>query len=560
MRYYPVSLSSSDSAPEYGPIVSKSRISIGEHWSRTDRRLTGMFAYFWLPDYLFNALATFNWMTWIDSKNITLALITGSLCGLGLNPLPTFDWNTLSSLADPIKTPFFSIINVAVGMAIASFFVAPLIYWYDVWNTSRFTINSNSVFDNTGSRYNVSRVLNPDYTLNTAEYEVYGAPYLSATFAMMYASFFAAYLALITYVLLNYWKELKAGIRSSIKWKDGRDGHEDIHNRLMRAYKEVPDWWYGIVLAISFTFACIACAGYPTGMPIWAIVLGLAMTLVLQIPTGIILATTNTLSSFNVLSEYIAGYAIPNKVIPNLIFKVFGTVAPDQAVLFASDLKLGHYLKVPPRTMFAAQIWATFWGTLVSIGVNAWQNANIKDICQPQQKDGFTCPGTNSFFTGAVIWGVVGPRRLFGNGGLYNPLQWGFLVGALLPIPVWLLARKYPKMRHVHIPVILTGYRLVSPYNFSYIWPTCIVAYVFNYHIKRKHPAWWSKYAYVLTNAFGVGIAISAIVIIFAVQYRAEPLSWWGNEVSFSGVDGGGVNAPACVLRPLASGEKIPGT
>lgn len=43
-----------------------------------------MFVYYWLPGYLFTALSTFNWMTWIAPNNLTLAILTGSSLGLGL--------------------------------------------------------------------------------------------------------------------------------------------------------------------------------------------------------------------------------------------------------------------------------------------------------------------------------------------------------------------------------------------------------------------------------------------------------------------------------------------
>jgi hypothetical protein len=36
-----------------------------------------------------------------------LAAITGSLFGLGFNPIPTFDWNQLTVAVDPLISPFF---------------------------------------------------------------------------------------------------------------------------------------------------------------------------------------------------------------------------------------------------------------------------------------------------------------------------------------------------------------------------------------------------------------------------------------------------------------------
>ena len=66
-----------------------------------------MFVYFWFPNYLLQAMSYFNWITWIAPENVKLAAITGSVTGLGLNPLPTFDWNQLIVLSNPLINPFF---------------------------------------------------------------------------------------------------------------------------------------------------------------------------------------------------------------------------------------------------------------------------------------------------------------------------------------------------------------------------------------------------------------------------------------------------------------------
>lgn len=54
---------------------------------------TGMFAYFFLPNYMFTALSAFNFMSWIAPTNSVYNNIVGFNNGLGLNPWPTFDWN-----------------------------------------------------------------------------------------------------------------------------------------------------------------------------------------------------------------------------------------------------------------------------------------------------------------------------------------------------------------------------------------------------------------------------------------------------------------------------------
>ena len=55
-----------------------------------------MFVYFWFPNYIFEVLTYFSWMTWIAPDNHNLNILTGFQNGLGLfNPFPTFDWNVL---------------------------------------------------------------------------------------------------------------------------------------------------------------------------------------------------------------------------------------------------------------------------------------------------------------------------------------------------------------------------------------------------------------------------------------------------------------------------------
>lgn len=42
-----------------------------------------MFVYFWFPGYLFTALSSFNWISWIAPNNATLNNIVGFNNGLG---------------------------------------------------------------------------------------------------------------------------------------------------------------------------------------------------------------------------------------------------------------------------------------------------------------------------------------------------------------------------------------------------------------------------------------------------------------------------------------------
>lgn len=44
-----------------------------------------MFIYFWFPNYLFQVLTYFSWMTWIAPDNVHLNILTGMQNGLGVS-------------------------------------------------------------------------------------------------------------------------------------------------------------------------------------------------------------------------------------------------------------------------------------------------------------------------------------------------------------------------------------------------------------------------------------------------------------------------------------------
>jgi hypothetical protein len=99
-----------------------------------------------------------------------------------------------------------------------------------------------------------------------------------------------------------------------------------------------------------------------------------------------------------------------------MIFKCVAFIGTNQAVGFSADLKLGHYMKVPPRIMFMAQVVAAFVSCFVVCFVQDWMFSNITDFCTRGQADGFSCPSSGTFASASMIWGGVGPARMFSSG------------------------------------------------------------------------------------------------------------------------------------------------
>jgi OPT family oligopeptide transporter len=173
-------------------------------------------------------------------------------------------------------------------------------------------------------------------------------------------------------------------------------------------------------VVVVFAMSAVTLEVWPTEMPIWGLVLALSVAAIYIVPTGMIQAITNQQIGLNVLSELIAGYALPGKPLALMIFKTYGYIMMTQALQFTSDMKLGHYMKVPPRSMFWCQIAATVVAGTVQLAVQQWMFADIPDFCEQRQHSHFTCANTEVFFVASVVWGVIGPRRQFSPGQIYH--------------------------------------------------------------------------------------------------------------------------------------------
>ncbi len=55
-----------------------------------------------------------------------------------------------------------------------------------------------------------------------------------------------------------------------------------------------------------------------------------------------------------------------------MIFKNLSVDVVSQGLYFVADMKLAHYMKIPPRTLFFAQGIAVVLGSLTQAGVTLW--------------------------------------------------------------------------------------------------------------------------------------------------------------------------------------------
>ncbi|TFK76761.1 OPT oligopeptide transporter [Pluteus cervinus] len=485
------------------------------------------FVWYWVPGYLFVALSAFNWVCWIAPNNLVVNALFGTSTGLGMGII-TFDWSMISFIGSPLVTPWWSQMNTATSFVLWFWLVVPIWYFTNTFFTGYLPISAYVSFDNTGAPYDPTAIVT-DGLFDVAKYTAYSPVFLSATLVMAYGLSFASFASVFVHTFLWFRRDILRRFRSTLK------DERDVHSRLMQAYAEVPMWWYIAVGVVSFVLLCVGIEIQSTHLPIWAALFAFVLAAILSIPLSMLMAITNQQIALQVMHELIAGYLLPGRPIANVLFKAIAYIGTNQAVAFSGDLKLGHYMKVPPRIMFSIQVVAAVVSCFVTTLVQEWMFANVPDICTPQQKDGFVCPSSNTFATASLIWGGIGPSRLFSPGRIYSPLLWFFAVGALLPIPFYFLARRYPLSfwRYINIPVFFAGVGAIPPGTGINYASWAITGFIFNYFIRRFHFRWWMRYNYILSAALDAGVAIAMVVVFFTLQYPkgGVELNWWGNTV-----------------------------
>ncbi|KAH9200989.1 OPT oligopeptide transporter protein-domain-containing protein [Zygosaccharomyces rouxii] len=80
---------------------------------------------------------------------------------------------------------------------------------------------------------------------------------------------------------------------------------------------------------------------------------------------------------------------------------------------YVSNLKLGHYTKIPTIASFRSQLAMVLIQIFVRLGVLNRSIQNLEDYCQPNQSARFTCPDAITCYNASVIWGTIGPKRIF---------------------------------------------------------------------------------------------------------------------------------------------------
>jgi hypothetical protein len=94
---------------------------------------------------------------------------------------------------------------------------------------------------------------------------------------------------MFNFLLCHVIREIMERYRASTK------GKEDIHTKLMKNYKDIPSWWFYLLLGVTLVASFMMCIflNDQIQMPWWGLVFASALAFLFTLPISIITATTN---------------------------------------------------------------------------------------------------------------------------------------------------------------------------------------------------------------------------------------------------------------------------
>ncbi|CRK29965.1 hypothetical protein BN1708_005103 [Verticillium longisporum] len=328
----------------------------------------GSFCWYWFPDFIFPALGYFTFICWAAPNNAVVNQIFGMKSGLGILPV-TFDWSQIAYIGSPLVVPTWAILNVLASLIFWIYAVSPAIYYSNTWFSAYLPIQSDSVYDNTGAVYNVSRVIdkNLGFSFNSTKFDEYSEIYLPFTYALnTFGLSFATISSLFIWLYLERRHSIIAIFQASSLSSLFKHGPIPSWN-LQPAYKTVP----ACVLANIWFFN----VGYISGIKGLAFAQDLKLGLYCNIPprklflvqaVGIFMGTLGQVSTLNWALEHIPH--ICTDVAPN------GFACPFSRTHFNTSMVWGA---LGPRRFFAPGahyrqlLWMFLLGALLPIAVRA---------------------------------------------------------------------------------------------------------------------------------------------------------------------------------------------
>ncbi|VDC02955.1 unnamed protein product [Peniophora sp. CBMAI 1063] len=510
-----------------GEFLQKKRVLI--FWGT----LVGIFVWEWFPEYIAPTLTGISVICLAARHSPWVTRIFGGAAGnegLGLFAI-SLDWNYIGSGGSAIGslfTPLSTQLSLYAGVLVCILSFC-LCYSNNVWHAQNMPFLSQLLFYENGTEYSQLEILNDDFTLNETKLEQQGLPYYVASQTLYQLSRTAYIGAAVTHFAIWHLKDVIKVVKDV--WS-GREC-EDLHFQKMKAYKEIPHWWYLALFIVMFALGMGLSYAADSGMPAWAYIISLIFSAVFVPILGSLYATVGYQPSLQFLIQMVGGALMPGKPVANMYFTLYGYQTYQLTLNMLRDLKLAQYTKLPWRACFAMQtVGGIIGGILNFVIMKSVIAGNRELLLDVQGSNVWSGQQVQSYNSAAISWGALS-KPLYAPGARYGFIPWMLIAGLAVPIIPWLLHRRWPKLgfNYIFTPVVVAELGFLSV-GINSSWMTSLAVAIYSqWYLRKYKPRFFRKYNFLLSAALDGGTQIMVFVYSFAVggaSGTAVPFPNWG--------------------------------
>ncbi|KAG9253455.1 OPT oligopeptide transporter protein-domain-containing protein [Emericellopsis atlantica] len=510
--------------------------------------LGGITLWQFLPEFAFPMLGSLAFLCWVAPSNPVANFVGAGYGGMGFLNL-SLNWSSIATNYNLFLTPWWTQVIIFAGFVCSCWILLPAAKYGGLgqWDEQ---LMSNRPFLENGTAYPIDAILTPDVSFNETAYAEYGPPFVSTQ--VLWTMFFdyASYASAISWTAFFGFKQLKATIQK-IRARVGKKGvriseqYDDQLSVLQRSYDEVPFWWFAALFAASFVSLVTIVATNSLYIPVFTYFVAIATGAFMVVPLGWLYALSNFQLPIGTVNELLYGLMV-NAVSGHKNpagASVYGSIAGNawyRAQYNLQDMKIGHYMHIPPKAVFFSQVFGSVLGIPVNYAVVRWVLDTKFDYLTGALEDPthqWTAQSLASNLTMGVQYVLIGPRRLF-QMHIYRVVPYGFLAGFAAPKLLFGLSKLFPKVKFrlwnttIFFATMALFYGNISTgYLSAFLGGFVVMFWAYRYRYVT-----WARWNYILAAAFDAGFNLN-MLLVFLFFGSGKIISmpyWWGNAESSS--------------------------
>ncbi|EGG05649.1 putative oligopeptide transporter [Melampsora larici-populina 98AG31] len=500
--------------------MSKNTSTTKKQVSMFKKVFTGVLIYETIPTYFAPALQAISpWCLTLPKSPIVTQLFGGSLVGEGLGVFSaSLDWVLVDWCA----------------MAFGIFFLSGA-YRYNWFDGGNLPFISFELLNSNGTSYNFTQTVYQNGTENIEGVNQIGLPRFSTGLILGLSGILFASSSSITTGLLFHWEEI-----STVFKKNSDPNLEDPHRKLCKSNADVHAQAFVTLTLLASLSAFICFAGGDSGLAWEAVLTCLLASVVLSLASGIFFGEVGLQLPCNAVFQMLGGVLFPGNALGAMNFTMLGGTIVTKCTSTSQDLKLGQRFKLSGLSVAFSQVIGTLLGAIVHLGTMRLILDSQREVLLQSNGNGiYTSWVLTSLAAQSTTWGLFS-GRLYSPGQIYAILPYCFIIGFLVPIPLFLLHKWKPKagFNRLNVPLFTSSlFNCIKGATSGRMTAMFIGLYT-QWFLKRHHSSWYQKYNYIISAALDGGTELAVLILSALVQggagFPALTMPTYGTIVLFS--------------------------